>query len=79
MASLAYMLNVSHTCLMKIDKIIKAAGGTAAVARLFGIKSQAVSQWKQVPTKRVLKMEEHLNGSITRYQMRPEIYGKKAA
>lgn len=53
------------------------AGGAVGLAKaLGGITSQAVSQWARVPATRVLEVER-LTG-ISRYQLRPDIYGSAA-
>lgn len=36
-----------------LERAKKIAGGTAALARRLGIKTQAISQWEEVPIKRV--------------------------
>jgi DNA-binding transcriptional regulator YdaS (Cro superfamily) len=56
-----------------MDRAIALAGGTKALATALGISSQAVSQWKRVPTERVLEVEA-LTG-VSRYELRPDIYG----
>ena len=64
---------------MEIKEIIKLAGGPSTVAKLFGITSQAVSQWDRVPADRAIAIERHLGGEITAEQMRPDIFGKQTA
>ena len=64
---------------MDIKEIIKLSGGAVAVANLFGITSQAVSQWSQVPINRVFELEKHLDSKITAAQMRPDIFKHEAA
>lgn len=58
---------------MDTKAIIDQAGGPAAVAKLFGISSQAVSQWKTIPVDRVLRLEEA--SGVSRHEMRPDVYG----
>jgi DNA-binding transcriptional regulator YdaS (Cro superfamily) len=50
------------------------AGGNKAVAEKFGISRQAVGKWKKVPSERVLVVEKA--SGISRYILRPDIYGK---
>lgn len=57
---------------MNIKKVIKKAGGPVRVSKLLGISHQAVGQWKSVPPKWVIKIEE-LSG-IPRTKIRPDIY-----
>lgn len=69
------------------QRFIERAGGPAAVGRMFKpeITSQAVSQWVKVPAERCLTIEKESQGKVTRYQLRPDVYGdaepkrKKAA
>lgn len=49
-------------------------GLRSKVAQALGITHGAVSQWKKVPPERVIEVE-HLTG-ISRYELRPDIYGK---
>ncbi len=57
-----------------LERAIKSAGGPAALAKAVGVTSQAVSQWKQVPAKKVLQVEE-LTG-IPRFELRPDVFGQ---
>ena len=49
-----------------------AGGGTAALARGLGVRSQAISQWREVPANRVLRVEQ-LSG-VARWRLRPDLY-----
>ena len=58
------------------------AGGPSALARHIRaeggtITTQAISQWriKGVPPNRVLVVEEAAKGRVSRYQMRPAVFG----
>lgn len=66
---------------MKRDKAllraIAAAGGVVALAKRLRIAPQAVSQWNKAPVGRVLGIEKACAGEVTRYQLRPDIYGRK--
>lgn len=57
-----------------VAEVVKAAGGAAALARYFGIKTQAICQWSRIPAERVIPIERLLDGKITRHQMRPDLY-----
>lgn len=57
-----------------LKKAKEIAGGTVALARMLGIKSQAVSQWDRIPPSRVLDVERQTG--ISRYEQRPDIYGQ---
>lgn len=55
-----------------VEKAVEKAGGGATLARKLGLKRQAVYQWKLVPSKHVLKVEE-ISG-IPRHKLRPDLY-----
>jgi len=63
---------------MDTKTIIQKAGGPSAVAKLFGITSQAVSQWEVIPADRCIPIEHFINGAVSRYQMRPDVFGAPA-
>ena len=58
-----------------LKRAIECAGGTAKLARALGIKPQAISQWTRVPAERVLDVERATAAKVTRYELRPDIYG----
>ena len=48
----------------------------AAFAGQFGVTQAAVSQWlKKVPAERVMEIERKTFGQVTRYEMRPDLFG----
>jgi DNA-binding transcriptional regulator YdaS (Cro superfamily) len=51
-----------NTPLQKTKEIL---GGTAGLARKLGIKYQAVQQWKKIPPRRALQIEEITSGAVT--------------
>ena len=55
------------------------AGGPAELARSLNppIRGQAISQWERIPALRVLEIERILEGQVTRYEMRPDVFGTK--
>jgi DNA-binding transcriptional regulator YdaS (Cro superfamily) len=58
-----------------LRKAIEAAGTAAKLARAVGVTPQALGQWDECPPKRVLAVEAATNGAVTRYELRPDIYG----
>jgi DNA-binding transcriptional regulator YdaS (Cro superfamily) len=56
---------------------IKAAGGTAALAKALGVKSQAISQWKRCPPKRALAVSKA--SGIPPHVLRPDVYSSEKA
>ena len=64
-------------------KAIDCSGGPAALARIIKsqggeITTQAISQWHKVPDKRVILVEKAAKQKVTRYQLRPDIFGTHA-
>ena len=60
-------------------KAIDEAGGPSVVGRHFDISHTAVIGWLnrgQVPADRVLALEALVASKITRYQLRPDVYGR---
>jgi DNA-binding transcriptional regulator YdaS (Cro superfamily) len=62
-----------------IERACVAAGGQVALARVVGVRPQAVSQWvtgsRPVPAKRCLASEEATGRQVTRYDLRPDVFG----
>jgi DNA-binding transcriptional regulator YdaS (Cro superfamily) len=42
------------------------------------ITAQAVCGWKRCPSGRVLQVERATGGKVTRYKLRPDIFGEEA-
>ena len=66
-----------------IERVFELLDGPSAVARHFlgsngkPLTPWAVSKWrKRVPVERVLKLEELTGGQVTRYELRPDVYGQ---
>jgi DNA-binding transcriptional regulator YdaS (Cro superfamily) len=71
-----------------IERAIEIVGSQAALAEKAGVTPQAVNQWitkNRVPVERVLAIEaatvDETTGEprVTRYDLRPDIYGERAA
>ena len=61
-----------------IEKIVVNAGGASTVARACGVSPQAVQHWissNRVPANRVLAIEALIEGSVSRYELRPDVFG----
>ena len=54
---------------------IEAAGGVRALARLLGMSSPSVTEWRRVPSHRILQVEA-VTG-IRREKLRPDLYNNK--
>lgn len=62
-----------------IAKALKAVGGRKAdIAALLGITPAAVSRWGDtVPVNRAIDLEQKTGGKVTRYDLRPDIFGER--
>lgn len=61
---------------------IEFLGSQAALARRLGIRPQAVQQWTttgRVPADRCLAVEQATGGKISRYDLRPDVFGAAPA
>ena len=61
-----------------IEKAARIAGNRTALARLIGVTPQAVQQWVRrgaAPAKRCLAIESALNCGVTRFELRPDLFG----
>jgi DNA-binding transcriptional regulator YdaS (Cro superfamily) len=58
------------------QKVIDEIGSATKLAEIAGVSLPAVSQWDEIPIKHVLKIEKAVKSKITRYDMRPDIYGE---
>lgn len=54
-----------------------AAKTDTMIAKWAGCSRQAVGTWRRIPAGRVLRLEKIPEIGLTRYQMRPDIYGSK--
>lgn len=60
-----------------LQKAIGIAGSAKELARRIGVSPQALSQWKVVPTGRVLAVESATG--VSRTELRPDIYPAEAS
>lgn len=58
-----------------LKRAIKEIGNATRLAGQLGISLQAVSQWKQAPPQHVLAIERATGGKVSRYELRPDIFG----
>lgn len=56
-------------------KSIRSKATNADIARWAKVTRQAVGTWKKVPAERVLALEKRPELGLSRYDMRPDIYG----
>lgn len=62
-----------------VKAAIQAFKTQAALAEALRIRRSAVNQWRQVPVKHVLKIEELTDGTVSRHVLRPDVYPREAA
>jgi len=55
-----------------LERAVKAAGGYTALGRKIGITGEAIMQWREVPSRRVL-LVERITG-IPKELLRPDLY-----
>ena len=63
-----------------ISRAVQAAGGKQSdLARILGVTPQAVNQWVQgtrpVPAQHCLAIEQATAGSVSRHDLRPDVFG----
>lgn len=60
-----------------LDRAIAHLGSQQALADALGIKSPSISEWHQrrVPVERCIAIERATNGAVTRYELRPDVFG----
>lgn len=57
--------------------LMKKMGTKAAIARVLGITHVAVIGWRGViPPNRAIQLEKKLKGELTRYDLRPDHFGR---
>lgn len=66
--------------IVALNRAIEVLGGQSALARACGVKQGHVWHWlnksRKVPGDYVLTIEAATNGAVTRYELRPDIFGK---
>lgn len=65
-----------------IKKAIDAAGGVTRLAEKLGVSKQLVHQWgagiRPVPAHRCIAIEDASGGAVSRYDLRPDVFGDAA-
>ncbi|UPG86826.1 helix-turn-helix domain-containing protein [Luteibacter aegosomatis] len=64
-----------------IDRVIEIVGGQEKLASILAIKSPSISGWRmrnRVPAERCIAIERATNGIVTRYDLRPDVFGTPA-
>lgn len=76
------LLNIV-TGMTALDRAIEACGSQAELARRIGLAQQYVNNWKtrssgRVPGEHCIKIEQATEGKVTRYDLRPDVFGVPA-
>jgi DNA-binding transcriptional regulator YdaS (Cro superfamily) len=70
---------MSTSNLSALEKAVEIAGSQAELARRLGKKQAHIWNWlhrdKQVPAECVLAIESATDGAVTRYDLRPDVFG----
>lgn len=64
-----------------LDLACDLAGSQAELARSLAIRSPSISEWRRrgrVPADRCLSIESATGGKVTRYDLRPDVFGATA-
>lgn len=62
-----------------IEKAVSIAGSKSGLARACGVSPPAVYKWLRfgVSAERALSIERATQGAVTRYELRPDIFGRE--
>lgn len=61
-----------------LDKAIEEAGSAAELARRLNVIPSVIGNWRmreQVPAERCIDVENATKGKVTRYELRPDVFG----
>lgn len=60
-----------------LERAVDKVGGQSKLAKSLGVTPMAVSLWKKrgVPPERCIPIERATGGVVTRYQLRPDVFG----
>lgn len=75
-------LRVTLRSMDAIRKAIEAAGGPTALAKRLHVRQSVVSNWLlrgSIPADRCIPVEEAIDGAVTRYELRPDVFGDAPA
>jgi DNA-binding transcriptional regulator YdaS (Cro superfamily) len=60
-----------------IELACEVAGGPTKLARSLGVLPQHINNWRKrgVPAERCIAIEEATDGTVTRHDLRPDVFG----
>jgi DNA-binding transcriptional regulator YdaS (Cro superfamily) len=62
-----------------LERVIEIVGTQEELAARLGIKSPSISGWRnrnKVPSERCIAIEQATKGEVTRYELRPDVFGE---
>lgn len=66
-----------------LKRAVELAGGQSSLARAIGVKQQHVWNWLnrdgKTPPERAIPIEVAVGGAVTRYELRPDVFGEPPA
>lgn len=64
-----------------LERAIEIVGSQAKLAEIVGVSPMAVTQWKirGVPAGRCIPIEQAVGAVVTRYELRPDVFGEAPA
>lgn len=84
-APIAFQYERRYCCGMRnqpISRAIATLGSQSALASGLGVTQGLISQWStgrlKVPAERCIAIEQATNGAVTRYELRPDVFGQPA-
>jgi len=65
----------------ELEKAVEVCGGQTALARAIGVQQPHVWNWLNrahgvVPAEYCMKIEAATKGAVTRYELRPDVFGE---
>lgn len=63
-----------------IQKVLNIAGGVSAISDELNISVQAIYKWvkkNKAPANRCIELESLVKQKVTRYELRPDVFGNK--
>lgn len=61
-----------------LNRAIEEIGSAAQLARMLAIQASAIAQWDRCPADHCREIEYRTDKLVTRYQLRPDIFGNGA-
>lgn len=69
-------------CIEALDRAIAIVGSQSIFASRLGIRCASISGWRKrrrIPVDRCLAIESMTAGAVTRYDLRPDVFGEAPA